>query len=260
MNMVNLTRFAASLAILLLANSALATGPRDAAKKLEALHWYSEEYPPYNFAGKDGVPTGMAVDILMAAFKRIGVKTSAEELQIIPWNRSYKFIQRRPGTALFSMTYTPERLKIMKFVGPSVPSNISIIAPKASEIDAKDAGDLIDLTIGVVRDDIGDQLVRNLALSDGAVKRKNSLRQLLYLLDAGRIDAVAYSTDVFNYSIQSQKLRVADYEEIFVLKHGKLGYAFYKDTPDEVLEPLQNAIDEMRAEGMIDKIIARYRN
>ena len=191
--MVNFVQVAIVAAVSLLTNGAMAAGPKDAAKKLEALHWYSEEYPPYNYTDENGVPTGMAVDILMAAFEKIGVSTSTEELQIIPWNRSYKFIQRRPGTALFSMTYTPERMKIMKFVGPSVPSNISIIAPKANAIKANNSSDLIDLTIGVVRDDIGDQLVRKLALSDGAVRRKNSLKQLLYLLDTGRIDAIAYA-------------------------------------------------------------------
>ena len=53
---------------------------------------------------------------------------------------------------------------------------------------------------------------------------------------------------------------MADYEEVFILKQGQLGYAFHKDTPDEVLGPLQDAVDELRAEGMIDKLIAKYRD
>jgi len=96
----------------------------EAARKLEAMAWYTEEYPPYNYKGDDGLPTGISVDILMAAFKKISVRLTPEDIKIVPWNRSYKFIQKKPKTALFSMTYTPERLAIMKFVGPVVPNNI----------------------------------------------------------------------------------------------------------------------------------------
>lgn len=241
------------------APGAVATSQDEAARKLEALHWYSEEYPPYNFSGSDGVPTGMAVDILMRAFKRLGVSIKPEDIEIAPWNRTYKFIQRRPGTALFSMTYTPEREKLMKFVGPSVPTNISIMAPRASRITVENVVDLAALRIGVVRDDIGDQLIRGLALSDGSIVRKNSLRQLLYLLETGRIDAVAYASDVFYHSVGKAGQAASDHEEVYILKEGQLGYAFHQSTQPGTLQPLQAMIDTLREEGVIDRIIKSYR-
>lgn len=252
--------FSTVLVAILFALTIGAPSASENAKKLEALHWYSEEYPPYNFAGQDGVPSGMAVDILIAAFAKIGVSTTREDIEIVPWNRSYKFIQRRPGTALFSMTYTPERRKLMKFVGPSVPSNISVVALKANRITVREVSDLGELKIGVVRDDIGDQLIRKLALSDGVMTRKNSLKQLLYLLETGRVDAVAYAVDVFYHSVKKANHDVDVFEEVFVLKEGQLGYAFHKSTAPETLAPLQQAIDELRDEGAIDKIIAKYRD
>ena len=236
-----------------------AVSPQQAARMLETMNWYSEEYPPYNFKGEDGLPTGMAVDVLMAAFKKIGVGVVAADIKIAPWNRSYKFIQKRPGTALFSMTYTPERQQIMRFVGPSVPVNVSVIAPKKSSISARTPAELSELRIGVVRDDIGGQLIRKFAVSAEAIKRKNSIKQLLYLLGAGRIDAVAYAADVFNYAVRKSGGKPTDYEEIVVLKNGQLGYAFHRDTDPTVLQPLQKAIDELKAEGVIDKITAKYR-
>ena len=232
--------------------------PEDAAAALETFTWYSEEYPPYNFKGEDGRPTGMAVDILMAAFERAGVDLPPGDIKIVPWNRSYKFIQKKPKTALFSMTYAPERQTIMKFVGPSVPSNISVIAPTKKGFGKLTAADLGDLKVGVVRDDIGDQLMRKLALSDDVIQRKNSMRQLLFLLRTGRVDAVAYAVDVFKYAMTGSGNNPGDYEEVLVLKEGQLGYAFHNSTAPEVLAPLQKAIDELRADGTIKKIIAKY--
>ena len=230
------------------------------ARQLEAMDWYSEEYPPFNYMGKDGVPTGMAVDILLAALKKIGANIIPENFKIVPWNESYKLVQRNPGTVLFSTTYTPERQRMMKFVGPSIPVRVSIIVPKSKKIIVNDVADLSALRIGVVRDDIGDQLIRKFALSDESIAKKDSLKQLSHYFARGRVDAIAYATSVFSYSVKNSGQDPAQYEEALVLKEGQLGYAFHNSTSPEVLAPLQRAIDGLRADGTIDKIIASYNN
>ncbi|MBT4939620.1 MAG: transporter substrate-binding domain-containing protein, partial [Rhodospirillaceae bacterium] len=192
-----------------LSTPALSIPLDQAAKKLEAFKWYVEEYPPYNFKNKAGETTGMAVDILMAAFRKIGIGLRPKNLEIAPWNQAYKAIQMKPGTALFSMTYTPERQQIMKFVGPSVPSNISIIAARAKKLSNIDTAQLAGLKIAVVRDDIGDQLMRKFALSDDVMWKKNSLKQVLDLLFTERVDAVAYAVDVFNWATKAAGVQPA---------------------------------------------------
>jgi len=246
------------VAVTTMPKAADAMSPEEAAATLETFTWYSEEYSPYNFKGEDGRPTGMAVDILMAAFERIGVGLTPDNIKIVPWNRSYKFVQKKPKTALFSMTYSPERLAIMKFVGPSVPTNISVIAPRKKGFGTVSAADLGEFKLGVVRDDIGDQLLRKFALSSDAIQRKNSMRQLLFLLRTGRVDAIAYEVNVFRDAMKRSGNDPGDFEEILVLKEGQLGYAFHKSTAPEVLAPLQKAIDELHADGTIEKIIAKY--
>jgi len=238
----------------------VADSQKPKVRLLETMTWYTEEYPPFNFKGADGVPSGMTIDILMAAFEKIDADLVAADITIAPWNRSYKYIQNRPGTALFSMTYTPERRKIMRFVGPSVPSNIAVIARTNRAASPPVTAALTNLRIGVVRDDIGDQLIREITTGSMKIQRKNSLKQLLYLLDAGRVDVIAYASDVFRHAVKKSGGDPAAYEEVMTLKEGQLGYAFHRDTDPEVLVPLQAAIDELRADGTIDRIVAKYRN
>ncbi len=230
---------------------------REAAAQLEDMKWYTEDYPPYNFK-KDGHLTGISVEILMAAFKKIGVGVERKDIRIAPWNRSYKFVQRKPGTALFSMTYTPERQEIMKFVGPAAPIQVAVIAPKVAKLKGLTRDKLGDLKIGVVRDDIGDQLLRKFAVSDEFIQRKNSLKQLIYLLKKGRVDAVAYAVGVFNFAVKIDGGHPGEYEPILPLKSGAMGFAFHNSTNPSVLAPLQQAIDELRAEGQIEKIISAF--
>jgi polar amino acid transport system substrate-binding protein len=238
---------------------ATALSDREAVLKLETLNWYTEEYPPFNFKAEDGLPTGMAVDILVAAFKRLGGTMAPADIKIAPWNRAYKYLQNRPKTALFSMTYTPERQRIMKFVGPIIPSNVSVIALKDKTVAARTAADLSKLKIGVARDDIGDQLIQQQVSGEPKIIRKNSLKQLIYLLERGRVDVIAYAAGVFGYAIKMAGRNPEKYEEIMVLKKGQLGFAFHIMTPNEVLAPLQKAIDDLKADGTIQAIIDRYR-
>ena len=244
--------------VLFAASPLYALTDEQAARQLEAMDWYSEEYPPFNYMGKDGVPAGMAVDILLAALKKIGANIAPEDFKIVPWNESYKRVQRNPGTVLFSTTYTPERQRMMKFVGPSIPVRVSIIVPKSKNIIVKDVADLSALRIGVVRDDIGDQLIRKFALSDESIAKKDTLKQLSHYFARGRVGAIAYATSVFSYSVKNSGQDPTQYEEALVLKEGHLGYAFHNSTSPEVLAPLQRAIDGLRADGTIDQIIARY--
>ena len=254
-----LVSFLAVFALGLL-SPAFAVTLQEAAKKLEEMTWYTEEYPPYNFAGEDGKPTGMAVDILVAAFKKLNVGVTAADISIAPWNRSYKYVQEKPGTALFSMTYTPEREKILRFVGPAIPLAISVIAPMGSGIVASEASDLRDLTIGVVRDDIGDQLVRKMVAGANKVRRITTADQLYKLIEAGKVDVVVYAVDVFKNIVKKAGGNPSQLEEVLVLSSGQSGYAFHKSTDPEVLQHLQRAVDELRADGTIDKIISGYNN
>lgn len=240
--------------------TSFATTMEEAAKKLEAMTWYTEEYPPYNFANEEGLPTGMAVDILLAAFEKMDVKLSANDLKIISWNRSYKYVQRKPGTALFSMTYTPEREKILKLVGPAIPLSISIIAPKQSKIIIRSTDDLNQLKIGVVSNDIGDQLIKKLSLNNAVVKRISNSEQLFSLLKTGKVDVVAYSVDVFKTAIKKAGGNPSHYDGVHVLHEGQSGYAFHNSTDQSVLDHLQHVIDGLKSDGTIAKIIAGYNN
>lgn len=236
---------------------ALALSAAEAARKLEAIKWYSEEYPPYNFTA-DGKLTGMAVEILMAAFERLGVNLGPEDIKVVPWNRSYKYLKSRPGTALFSMTRTPDREKIMKFVGTVIPIQVAVIAPKSAKLSGMTPDGLGKLTIGAVRDDIGDLLAQQASGGKARIVRKNSLKQHTYLLSAGRVDAVSYSTDVFNFALRKSGKDPKDYRTIYELKNGLMGFAFHRDTEDAVLAHLQKAIDALSDSNALLTISIKY--
>ena len=245
----------ALLAVLSLSATAV-TGDQ-ATAQIEGLEWLTEQYPPYNYVDEvDGQLKGITVDVLMRMFERCDVGLTREDIKVVPWARGYSTVLKTPGSALFSTTYAEERLQLLRFVGPVIPTRVSIIARRSRGLQPGSAGDLVELKIGTIRDDIGDQLVRALGAAD--LEPKNSAAQMVQMLHRGRLDAIAYADDIARHQFLLAGIDPDEYESVYTLHESNMGYAFHKDTDPAVLETLQTALDELRAEGVVDSISVRY--
>lgn len=149
-------------------------------------------------------------------------------------------------------------LKSFKFVGPIIPTRVSIVAPKERALKINGPEDLAALRIGTILDDIGEQLVLDLGVPDTALSRNKSAVNLVRMLDRDRLDVIAYAEDIARYQFIAAGVDPNEYESVYVLQESHMGYAFHKSTDDAVLEPLQTALDELRAEGVIDSIYNSY--
>lgn len=62
------------------------------AQGLESLTYYTENYPPLNFAQEDGKPAGIAVDLLLEAAAAVNVTLNLDQ---ILFNLGHVLIGRR---------------------------------------------------------------------------------------------------------------------------------------------------------------------
>jgi polar amino acid transport system substrate-binding protein len=194
----------------------------------------------------------------MEVFEKLGARKAREDLKLLPWARGYQAALKEPGTALFSMTYSEERQKLFKLVGPIVPTRVSLIARKSRRLKVESVADMNALKIGVIRDDIGDQLVRALGVDEGAILSKASVDNLVRMLYRDRLDAIAYAEDIARYQSRLAGLEPSECEPIYVLKQSHMGYAFHLSADPATLEVLQKALDELREDGTVDRIRDQY--
>jgi polar amino acid transport system substrate-binding protein len=227
------------------------------AQNLNDIQWLSEQYPPYNFV-ENNKPQGISFDVLIEILDLVGIDKNREDIKFMPWARSYKLVQKQPGTAVFSMTYTEERSKLFKFVGPILPSRVSLIAKKSRNLKINSARDMDQLKIGVVREDIGEHQLRELNVKRGAIKQSNHSYNIIQKLDKDRLDCIAYAKDVTFYIMKKYKIDPGNYEEVYLFQEGELYYAFHKETKDSILQPLQEALNSLKADGTVKKIIKKY--
>lgn len=82
------------------------------AQATETLRCVSLEYPPLIYSGVNGVPQGIAVDVVNAALGPAGWKV---ELEILPWGRALDLMQRGQRDCIFTIFKTPEREQFLDF-------------------------------------------------------------------------------------------------------------------------------------------------
>jgi len=226
---------------------------------IENFNWVSEEYPPFNYKDpKTGEITGVGVEILFKIFDKIGVSREKINLKIYPWARGYDQLLNDPQTALFSTTYSEKRLKQMKFVGPIAMNIVAVIAPKFSNLSIESVDDLNKLKIGVIRDDIGEQLLLSAGVKPRLLDQLNSGLSVVKKLDSGRIDAISYAHATSQILFKKANIDISKFEIIHVLKYSNMGYAFNNAVDERILTLMRKALDELVADGTVAELQMKY--
>ncbi|WP_063832902.1 ABC transporter substrate-binding protein [Labrenzia sp. DG1229] len=228
-----------------------------ASTGLGSLKVMTEEYPPFNY--KDGAGlSGISVEIMDEMFKRAASGHNREDIALLPWARGYNLTLQRPGHALFSTTRTPDREDLFKWVGPFVPTVVGLTAKKSRHLQIKTVHDLADIRIGVVKDDVGQLLLRAQGVPDDRIETVLSNEQNFRKLMAGRVDAISYETKVTRWGLQMRGADLENYETVYELDRGELFLALHYQTSDKIVETLQGAFDTIVADGTHERILKQY--
>jgi len=231
------------------------------ANSLNDIKFMTEHYPPYNYI-KDGHPQGIAVDLMVLMLKRLNTKHQRKDIRILPWARAYKMVLEDENTALFAMTKTKQREKLFKWVGPFAQTNISLIAKKNSNILLRASKELNNYKIGVVRGDIGEELLYTVGVKSKQIESTggiDALKKLIKMLNRNRFDLLSYEAGVVAWEMKKLGFNIKDYEIVFHLSQTQQYFAFHINTPDKIINLLQNTLKELKNEGQHQKILDKYK-
>lgn len=221
------------------------------------ITYITEDYPPYSFIA-DGRIQGIAMDILDLMLQKMKATKGVKGVQIYPWARGYKTALYAPNTCLFTMTFTAERAKLFKLVGP-IPKfdSAALFAKKSRKIQIRSYADLKPYKIGVVRDDIA-----HVKLVENGIKNNlfllSGIDSLARMLASDRIDLWAFGELSVPAILRSNQVNPNDFENVFRLKTGNSYFAFNLKTPNALIQQFQKAFHELEKEKKIDAVVRRY--
>ena len=217
----------------------------------------TENFPPYNMAknGKNFAQNenieGIAVDILRETFKRAGISYSMTLR--FPWERIYHLALENPGYGVFVAARVPEREQLFKWVGPLGPDDWVLLARANSPITLTSLEQARPYKVGAYKGDAIALALEEKGMAPVIVLRdQDNARKLL----AGQIDLWATGDPAGRFL--ARQVGISGFKTVLRFNQAELFLALNKEVPDEVVAKLQKALDQLRAEGVVDKIRAKY--
>jgi ABC-type amino acid transport substrate-binding protein len=215
------------------------------AQDFKKLTIMSEEFSPFQYT-ENGEIKGTAVDFLLKATEAAGEPIRSTDIKMVAWARGYKMVLSGPNTMLFLMSRTEERENLFKWAGPMSENRIVIFAKKSSGF-----GEINDITtlsdrLGVIREDIGDQLATKAGVPPSVFVRGSKPESIAKMLAVGRVKLWAFPEGGGLSTLESIGENTDDYEIVHVLKTTGLYYAFSKDVDNRIVAKLQAGIDQIK--------------
>ncbi len=223
--------------------------------KLQVL---TEVWGPYNYMDGDK-PVGLSTELVEAALKKAGIEY---ELWILPWKRAYTYTLDRPNTIIFTITRTPARENIFKWIGPLYYRKPYFYKLKSrTEVKASTFEELKLYRVGVINGGSTQETLISKGFVNGINLSPVSNAHLnLDKLFLGRIDFTIGSAPKFIFQLKdNNKYKFEDMERTNLkLSEGDYYIAANKETPDEIVQKIQTALDQLIKDGLRNELWRKH--
>ncbi len=218
-------------------------------KDKELVMATNAEFPPYEFHGDDEAITGIDVEIAQAIAEKLGMTLKIEDMKFDSILSSVQTGGADIGVA--GLTVTDERKEMVNFSIPYTTAVQVVIVREDSDVKSLD--DLEGKKIGVQLSTTGDIYASDDYGEDNVV-RFNKGADAVEALKGKEVDAVIIDNEPAKSFVKANKgLALLDTE------YATEEYAIAVAKGNEkLLEKIDAALEELIADGTIDKIIAKY--
>ena len=217
----------------------------------------TEDWSPYQFT-RDGTLVGISVDIVVKLLKAAGSKQGRKDIVMYPWARGYKTLQKFPNAVLFLTTKTRERTPLFKWVGPIFSNTTYLIAKKSLSIKINRPEDIRKFSIGAVIGDVSVDYLAELGLPKEKLTLTRAAEFGMRMIAIDRIDIVIDNWNNFLANAKRIGIDPDLYEQVYVVQADEVGIAFNPAIPDWAVSRLQDALDDLRAKGIVDDLFRKY--
>lgn len=228
------------LPLILLAAACAALHPARAESGLAVM---ADERRPHAWR-ENGIPQGICYELVVETMKELKLKPEVEFTSFV---RGLHLAQTEKNVAFFSVTPTPERDQLFKWVGPLVRSDVYIYKLRENPLTIRTLDDLRRQTkIGVPR---GMKQDTTLSSEGYKVMRFDNITKTLLALANRRADVIAIGELTLHASAREAGLDPALFEQTpLKLYENPLYIAFSKDVSDETIQRWQKALDKVKRE------------
>ena len=232
-----------------------ACGKMQTAAALPELTVGSDNYPPFNYVGTDGAPTGVDVELATEAFRRLGYRA---KFVTIDWEKKKELVENDTIDCIWGSFSMDGREEEYHWAGPYLYSRQVVAVNANSGIET--LADLAGKTMMVQSTTKPEEIF--LGGTDPRIPQFGELlstedRSVQYaMLNCGYVDAIAaHETAILQY-MQDCNADFRILEEPLLVTG--IGVAFALNDTRGLDEKLTETLAAMRADGTLKQIVGKY--
>ena len=219
----------------------------------QSIHAVTEA-TAYSFL-KQGKVVGTATEVVELSLKQAGF--ADYQISLYPWARSYDMALKEPNVLIYLIARTPAREQQFKWAGEIMKIQYHFYRLKERNVVVKTLADAKNYTIGVLRDDVRHQFLKEKSFTRLVVlaQQADLFRQLL----SGQIDLIPLTEGDAASLCKEANVHCDSLEKIFTLDVLSTGLymAYSNSTPDSVVERTKVAFEKLKAAGTIKNIMEK---
>lgn len=205
-------------------------------------------YPPYSVSNGLRVE-GMSVATLKTIMEMCGKPLHNKAIKLTPWAYAYESTARKPQRIMLNAQRTHKTEQLYKWVGPIATSKIVLIGRKKDKLFIPLKSDLAKYRIATVRWSRPEK-----ALLAGGMEVENLHRNPTHVnalrkLHNGEVDLLAYNERGVPYIMEGMGMDQSEFTTYYTYDEEPLYFAFSKDTDDQLIKRLNNALQTLKATG-----------
>jgi len=217
---------------------------------LPQVTFYTESYPPANYT-KDDKLVGISIDSLKLMWVEQGIPE--QEISMVPWARGYRNVLKTPNTALFTMSRTPAREHLFKWVGPLFKSVHVLVAKKSANFKFENLGNVLSYRVATIQGDISEISLLQIGFPDFNMAKVKSLERAFAMIQSDRVDMMMVSVHGFQHLTKLLNVDPSKYEQVWQVNQVGNYIAFNIKTSDHVIQSYQQAFENTAEQRMLIK-------
>lgn len=210
----------------------------------------TSELPPYTISADADLP-GIGHELVQEISKRSGV---AINIEYMPWKRAQSQAQETPNTLVFGLTRTAAREPNYMWVTLLVESS-DVFVTTSESVDSYEAAKALS-TIAVMGGTPREKSLAKNDITNVEIVPKEELGARM--LDGGRVDSWYTLDHRASYIWKQEGNDLSGLVLGKPVKTQEIWLAANKEMPDEDIEKIRAAMEDIRSDGTYDAIFKKY--
>lgn len=208
------------------------------------LYITAEEMPPKTISLPDGIG-GYGAQRVHQLLIDAGIRY---QMVILPWARAYRMALQQPDTCVFSTARTPAREPLFQWVGPTVQTDYVLYGLAGRDYQISQLSDARRYRIGSYLGDSRAAVLQQAGLHVQLLPDDTANPQMLL---KNRLDLWATNSGLAQHLLSEMQL-VSQIVPVFRFSTELLYLACHPSVPAAMILRMQQALDQMRADGRYD--------